>query len=100
MFVGVYRKIGRNLRRNPLFIFDCPHCGEECQETSETAYGFLIAMLLLIFASVGLLRRLDQSVIDSTGFFLSFMALVFALHSLWWRHISKTKEPYLSWWFW
>lgn len=98
MFTGILSKYGRNLWRGGLQVFECPHCDTECQEHWITSIGFVAFMLLGVFVLAGFLRRLGPSVIGSTEFFLLFMALFFWLHSLWWRHVSTTKEPFnLPW---
>jgi hypothetical protein len=98
MGVNVLKHFRRNFGRKTLPIFICPHCGVECQETAKTVYSFL---LLFVIALIGVFMFVHSQHISISNDF-AYLAVCLSgyliLHYLWWKFVSKLKEPYIFWW--
>lgn len=99
---GVFKQYRRNrIGRRALTVFNCPHCGIECQETAVTA---LPPAFLIIGILYGFMKVIDYLNIDLehgniglvliTGMFI-FMLVCWVL---WWKFVSKLKEPHKDFW--
>ena len=94
---GVLKHFGRNMLRRTLPVFDCPRCGVACQERASTAYGFIFVFFMAGVLSVLFLGRAHVQIRGGT-----FMALGLGLglvaHLVWWRWVSRIKEPHEFFW--
>jgi len=91
---GCFKNLRRNFwRSRQLPISNCPHCGVECQETALTAFGFLILVVGIIFGFMKTIEFFDIELENDLGVILGIVIFVFVFGNLWWRFVSKLKEP-------
>ncbi len=93
MVRGIFRHFGRNFRRRVLVVFNCPHCGTECQEAALTAYGFVALVFPVAFAMFAIADRWRVPLKNET-LAVVILLIVLVLHGQWWRYLSVMKTPH------
>ncbi|WP_005031545.1 hypothetical protein [Holophaga foetida] len=98
MMKGVFRYWRKNTLRRTLPIFDCPHCGTQCQESAVSAYTFIALCLGAGVVLFTLGKHLMDPAVHPVGWVLFLVALCALAHYLWWRWLARLKEPHEFWW--
>jgi len=93
---GTWRRgyILKNFWRKNLLVFDCPHCGIQCQETALTYYSF-VGLFVFGFLGVNILLGVDlKNLFESLNGILAFLAAMTIANYLWWKAFAILKEPF------
>jgi hypothetical protein len=98
MGIGIFKCFRRNFYRKTLPVFNCPHCSIECQETARTVYSFLLLFVIALIGGLWFVRSRHISISNDLAYFTVCLSVYFVLHYLWWKFVSKLKEPYIFWW--
>jgi hypothetical protein len=93
-WLGSFKNMRENFwRSKQLQISDCPHCGAKCQETPATAYTFIALVMIVALAVMKSMKSLNVQLQNETLFAISVFIFVLVAANLWWKFVSKLKEP-------
>lgn len=93
-WIGCFKHLGKNLfRSKQLPISNCPHCKVPCQETAASSFSFLFVVVIVVFSFMKTTELADIHFNNDLYVLAGVFIFLFIIHNLWWRLISKLREP-------
>jgi len=93
-----FRYLGSNIfRSRQMPVSDCPNCGIPCQESPVTAFGFLFLMVAFLFGVIKIPEWLNIKLQNDLVMFTIIFSVLFFGAILWWKNVSKLKQPSKFW---
>jgi len=82
-------------------VFNCPHCGTECQESAVTAIPPALIIICISYAAMKAINYFNINLEQGNNgpvLAVGIFVFLFVFWYLWWKFVSKLKEAHNDFW--